>query len=46
MPETVKPTNEQIVKMLDQIQRDLSEMKNGQQELSADLGELAKTIKI
>jgi hypothetical protein len=45
MAEAVKPTNEQIVKLLDQILSDLSEMKNGQQELAADLGKLAQTIK-
>ncbi len=44
MAEGVKPTNEQIVRLLDQILRDLNEMKNGQQELAADLGKLAKTI--
>ena len=30
MAEAVKPTNEQIVKLLDQILSDLNEMKNGQ----------------
>ena len=44
MAEAVKPTNEQIVAMLDQIMRELSEMKDGQQELSANLGKLANSI--
>ncbi len=45
MAEAVKPTNEQIVKLLDQILSDLSELKSGQQELTADLSKLVKTIR-
>lgn len=44
MAEAVKPTNEQIVEMLDQIMRELSEMKDGQKELSANLDKLANSI--
>ncbi len=39
-----KPTNEQLVKMLDQILRDLGDVKSGQQLLVADLSKLAKRL--
>lgn len=45
MAEAAKPTNEQIVAMLDQVLRDLDEMRKGQQALAAGLDELAKAIR-
>lgn len=38
----VEPTNEQIVKMLADIQRELSRLRDGQQRLSAEVGKLTK----
>ena len=41
MAEAVKPTNEEIVKMLEQVLRDLDDIKSRQQELSADIDKLS-----
>ncbi len=45
MAVAAKPSNEEIVKLIDQILSDLSELKSGQQELTADLSKVVKTIR-
>jgi len=44
MAETPKPTNDHIMKMLDQILRQLENVKNSQQQLAADVHKVATTI--
>ncbi len=44
MAETPKPTNEHIIKTLDQILRQLEDVKSSQQRLAADVHKMAMTI--
>jgi hypothetical protein len=44
MATTPNPTNEQIVKVLDQILRELGNVKSGQQALAAGLSKLAQAL--
>lgn len=44
MAQAVKPTNEQIVRLLDQLLVELRELRRDHDALSADIGKLAATI--
>jgi hypothetical protein len=44
MATTLKPTHEQIAKVLDQILRELGEIKRDQQRLAADLGKPTREL--